>query len=290
MHLVDPVLPTATEDDQLAALLEAQTYLHSLGITGWQDAIIGTYANMTDASGAYVRAEAEQRLTARVVGALWWDRSRGAEQVPELVERRSRLAGERFRATSVKIMQDGIAENFTAGLTTPYLDACGHRTDNTGLSFVDPVALAEHVRELDRLGFGVHVHAIGDRAVREALDAFQAARRRNGVTGNRHHIAHIQVIHPEDVARFAQLDVTANMQPLWAVHDAQMDEFAIPFLGPERAGWQYPFASLEASGARLAGGSDWPVSSPDPLHGIHVAVNRTSPGSDEPPFLGARRT
>jgi hypothetical protein len=289
MHLVDPVLPTATEDDQLAALLEAQTYLHSLGITGWQDAIIGTYANMTDASGAYVRAEAEQRLTARVVGALWWDRSRGAEQVPELVERRSRLAGERFRATSVKIMQDGIAENFTAGLTTPYLDACGHRTDNTGLSFVDPVALAEHVRELDRLGFGVHVHAIGDRAVREALDAFQAARRRNGVTGNRHHIAHIQVIHPEDVARFAQLDVTANMQPLWAVHDAQMDEFAIPFLGPERAGWQYPFASLEASGARLAGGSDWPVSSPDPLHGIHVAVNRTSPGSDEPPFLAEQR-
>jgi predicted amidohydrolase YtcJ len=289
MHLLDAVLPGATEDDQLQALLEAQSYLHSLGITGWQDAIIGTYANMTDASAAYVRAEAEQRLTARVVGALWWDRSRGAEQVPELVERRARLAGERFRATYVKIMQDGIAENFTAGMTTPYLDACGHGTDNTGLSFVDPVALAEHVTELDRLGFGVHVHAIGDRAVREALDAFEAARRRNGITGNRHHIAHVQVIHPEDVPRFAHLDVTANMQPLWAVHEPDMDEFVIPFLGPERAGWQYPFASLLASGARLAGGSDWPVSSPDPIHGIHVAVNRISPRNDAAPFLAEQR-
>nr|CAA9361424.1 MAG: probable metal-dependant glycoprotease [uncultured Nocardioidaceae bacterium] len=289
MHLLDEVLPAATEDDQLEALLEAQTFLHSLGITGWQDAIIGTYANMADASAAYVRAAAEQRLTARVVGALWWDRTRGAEQVPELVERRARLAGERFRASYVKIMQDGIAENFTAGMTTPYLDACGHSTDNRGMSFVDPVALAEHVSELDRLGFGVHVHAIGDRAVREALDAFAAARRRNGPTGNRHHIAHIQVVHPDDVPRFAQLDVTANMQPLWAAHEPEMDEFVIPFLGPERAGWQYPFAALQASGARLAGGSDWPVSSPDPLHGIHVAVNRISPRGDAPPFLAEQR-
>jgi predicted amidohydrolase YtcJ len=109
------------------------------------------------------------------------------------------------------------------------------------------------------------------------------------VTGNRHHIAHIQVIHPDDVARFAALDVTANMQPLWAAHEPQMDELTIPFLGPERAQWQYPFAALLQSGARLAGGSDWPVTSPDPLHGIHVAVNRVAPGEDEPPFLPDQR-
>jgi predicted amidohydrolase YtcJ len=289
MHLLDPLLPEPTVEEQLAALLDAQAYLHSLGITGWQDAIIGAYANMGDTSAAYLSACAEQRLTARVVGALWWDRARGAEQIPELVERRTKLSGERFRATSVKIMQDGIAENFTAGMSTPYLDACGHSTGNRGLSFVDPEALVEHVVALDALSFGIHVHAIGDRAVREALDAFEAARARNGVTGNRHHIAHIQVIHPDDVARFAALDVTANMQPLWAAHEPQMDELTIPFLGPERAQWQYPFAALLQSGARLAGGSDWPVTSPDPLHGIHVAVNRVAPGEDEPPFLPDQR-
>jgi predicted amidohydrolase YtcJ len=295
MHLFDGLIPEATEEDHLVALLDAQAYLHSLGITGWQDAIVGAYANMRDASGAYLRAVADQRLTARVVGALWWDRARGIEQVPELVARRAELTGGRFRATTVKIMQDGVAENFTAGMLTPYLDACGHTTDNRGLSFVDPEALAENVSELDRLGFGVHVHAIGDRAVREALDAFQRARERNGTVAGadparRHHIAHIQVIQPGDVPRFAELDVTANMQPLWAVHEPQMDELTIPFLGPERTSWQYPFAALLRSGARLAGGSDWPVSSPDPLAGIHVAVNRVAPETPrEPAFLPDQR-
>jgi predicted amidohydrolase YtcJ len=289
MHLLEHLLPETTEADQLGALLDAQAYLHSLGITGWQDAIVGAYANMRDASAAYVRAVAERRLTARVVGALWWDRARGVEQVPELVARRDRLAGDRFSATRVKIMQDGVAENFTAGMSAPYLDACGHGTDNLGLSFVDPGALAESVCELDRHGFAVHVHAIGDRAVREALDAFQVARERNG-SRNRHHIAHLQVIHPDDVPRFAELDVTANIQPLWAVHDAQMDELTLPFLGPVRSTWQYPFAALVRSGARLAGGSDWPVSSPDPLAGIHVAVNRVLPEMpDAPAFLPEQR-
>ena len=289
MHLLEHLIPETTEDEHFAALLDAQAYLHSLGITGWQDAIVGAYANMRDASAAYVRAVAEQRLTARVVGALWWDRARGLEQVPELLARREQLTGGRFSATRVKIMQDGVAENFTAGMTAPYLDACGHGTDNLGLSFVDPDALAESVCELDRHGFAVHVHAIGDRAVREALDAFQLARRRNG-SRNRHHIAHVQVIHPDDVPRFAELDLTATIQPLWAVHEPQMDELTVPFLGPLRSTWQYPFAALERSGARLAGGSDWPVTSPDPLAGIHVAVNRVAPETPAmPPFLPEQR-
>ena len=93
----------------------------------------------------------------------------------------------------------------------------------------------------------------------------------------RHHIAHIQVIHPDDIARFAELGVVANMQPLWAAHESQMDELTIPFLGDERASWQYPFGALHRAGATIAGGSDWPVSSPNPLWGLHVAVNRTLP-------------
>jgi predicted amidohydrolase YtcJ len=170
----------------------------------------------------------------------------------------------------------------------PYLDGCGCRTANRGLSFVDPLELRANVTTLDAHGFQVHVHAIGDRAVRESLDAFEAARRVNGRGDQRHHIAHIQVVHPDDVSRFGQLGVVANMQPLWATYDPQMTELTMPFLGEERTQWQYPFKSLRDSGALLAAGSDWPVSSPDPLWGIHVAVNRLSPdgeGVEHGPFL-----
>jgi predicted amidohydrolase YtcJ len=213
-----------------------------------------------------------------VRGALWWQRDRGAEQIPELVERRASYTRGRLVVGSVKVMQDGIAENFTAGMTTPYLDVCGHDTGNLGLSFVDPVALRRHVTALDAEGFQVHVHAIGDRAVREALDAFEAARSANGGSGNRHHIAHLQVVHPDDVPRFARLGVAANIQALWAQLDEQMVDLTIPFLGEERARWQYPFGGLARSGAHLAAGSDWPVTTPDPLQAIHVAVNRWAYG------------
>jgi len=143
------------------------------------------------------------------------------------------------------------------------------------------------VVRLDAAGFQVHVHAIGDRAVRNALDAFEVALQANGRRGNRHHIAHLQVVHPADIPRFAALGVTANMQPLWACHGGQMDELTIPFLGPERTAWQYPFASLAKAGARLAGGSDWSVSSANVLEEVHVAVNRSFPeeGIEAPPFL-----
>ena len=289
MALVARLVPPATPADHLQALLEGQRYLHSFGITAWQDAILGDYAGHGDVSRTYVDAAASGRLTARVVGALWWDRDRGDEQIPELVERRAQLSGDRFQATSVKIMQDGIVENFTAGMLEPYLDADGAATPNTGLSFVDPVALQDHVTALAAEGFQVHVHAIGDRAVREALDAFAAARAKHGANDLRHHIAHIQVIHPDDVPRFAELGVVANMQPLWAANDAQMLELTVPFLGPRRATWQYPFADLLRSGATLVAGSDWPVTSPDPLWGIHVAVNRVLPGDDAEPFLPEQR-
>ncbi|MFD0340104.1 amidohydrolase [Streptomyces sp. NPDC127117] len=279
--LVSRLVPPSTPEDRLAGLLRAQKLLHSLGVTGWQDALLGRFNGMADPSEAYLTAARDGSLTARVSGALWWDRERGAEQIPELVDRREELTFGRFRAGSVKIMQDGIAENFTAALTAPYLDACGCATANSGLSFVDPQALRGHVTALDALDFQVHFHALGDRAVREALDAIEAAVAANGRRGNRHHLAHLQVVHPDDLPRFAALGAIANIQPLWAAHEPQMDELTIPFLGPERAAWQYPFGGLLRSGATLAAGSDWPVSSPDPLAGIHVAVNRREPGTDD---------
>jgi predicted amidohydrolase YtcJ len=270
MDLVGLLTPRPTPADADAALLDAQAYLFSLGITGWQDAIVGSYAGSEDNLSAYIEAAAAGRLKARVVGALWWDRTRGAEQIPDLVERRAMAEGlDRFRATSVKIMQDGIAENFTAAVIEPYC-RCG----GTGLSYVDPGLLKGYVQELDSLGFQVHFHAIGERAVRETLDALSGTH-----PENRHHIAHLQIITPQDVPRFAALGVTANLQPLWATHHAQMDELCIPFLGEERSAWQYPFADLVRHGTRFAAGSDWPVSSADPIQGMHVAVNRTEPGS-----------
>ncbi|MEU8617786.1 amidohydrolase [Streptomyces sp. NPDC048623] len=279
--LVSRLVPPTTRADRIAGLLRAQELLHSLGVTGWQDALLGEFSGRPDPSDAYLTCAQDGTLTARVTGALWWDRARGAEQIPELVALRAKSSHGRFRAGSVKIMQDGIAENFTAALTSPYLDACGCATANTGLSFVDPEALRGHVTALDALGFQVHFHALGDRAVREALDAIEAAVAANGRRGNRHHLAHLQVVHPDDLTRFARLGALANIQPLWAAHEPQMDELTIPFLGPERAAWQYPFGDLVRAGATLVAGSDWPVSSPDPLAGLHVAVNRAEPGATD---------
>ncbi|MFD5395758.1 amidohydrolase [Streptomyces sp. NPDC127097] len=291
MQLVAGLIPEPTVAEQTEGLLRAQRLLHGYGVTAWQDAMLGHAPGMPDVTPAYVAARRDGKLTARVTGALWWDRARGAEQIPELIARRAELTAGRLRATSVKIMQDGIAENHTAAMLTPYLTACGCASDNSGISFIDPEALRSYVTQLDAEGFQVHFHALGDRAVREALDAVEAARRANGMRDTRPHLAHLQVVHPEDIPRFRRLGATANIQALWAAHEPQMDELTIPFLGSERAAWQYPFGDLLRSGATLAAGSDWPVSSPDPIAALHVAVNRRAP-EDPPPapvFLPEQR-
>jgi hypothetical protein len=287
--LVSRLLPGVTEEDWYQALLTAQDHLLSLGITGWQDAIIGRYQGEPDPLTAYMRAARAGTLLATVVGALWWDRSRGLEQLGELLEQRRAGQAGNFHAASVKMMLDGVAENHTAAMLEPYLDSDGCQTGQAGLDFIDPGELPTFVTALDREGFQVHFHALGDRAVRNALDAVEAARRANGESGPRHHLAHLQVVHPDDVPRFARVSATANIQALWATHEPQMDELTIPFLGERRSGWQYPFRSLEAAGAALCAGSDWPVSSPNPLWAAHVAVNRSLPalagGQGGDPFL-----
>jgi predicted amidohydrolase YtcJ len=287
--LVSRLLPAPTDEDYYLGLLAAQDYLLSLGITGWQDAIVGRSPTDSDPTTAYLRAAEAGTLKVNVVGALWWDRHRGLEQLPELLYRRSTGQAGTFRATSVKMMLDGVAENHTAAMLEPYLDGSGCATDHSGLDFIDPTELRSFVAALDREGFQVHFHALGDRAVRHALDAVETARQQNGKPTAQHHLAHLQVVHPDDVARFAALGATANIQPLWATHEPQMDELTIPFLGERRAAWQYPFRSLLDAGSALCAGSDWPVSSPDPLWGAHVAVNRSLPvsvgGVGGEPFL-----
>jgi len=285
MDLVQRILPPTTPDEMERALREAQAYLHSLGITAWQDAWIEEGDD-----GAYLTLAERGELTARVVGALWWDRNGGLEQVEALIARRDRGAVGRYATTSVKLMLDGVCENFTAAMLEPYLGADGRPSDNAGFDFIDPALLAEAVTRLDAAGMQPHFHCIGDRAVRNALDSVEAARRANGWSDTRPHIAHIQLIHPDDLPRFRALRVVANAQPYWACHEAQMDDLTIPFLGPERTGWQYPYASLRRAGAQLAMGSDWAVSTADPLLEMEVAVRRVSDEDrDAPPFLPEER-
>jgi predicted amidohydrolase YtcJ len=147
----------------------------------------------------------------------------------------------------------------------------------------DPVDLDRFCTLLDREGFQLHFHAIGDRAVRLGLDAVAAVRAANSPRDARHHIAHVELVHPDDVVRFGELDVVVNAQPLWAQYDSAMKDLTLAYQSPERRKWMYPFADLLRSGARIAIGSDWPVTTANPLHEIEVAVRRTpveDPGAE----------
>jgi len=285
--LVDRLVPAATARELDAALRLAQAYLHSLGITSWQDASVRPHVE----EAAYVSLAARGDLTAKVVGAMKWDRTRGPEQIEDLDQRRAAMTIGRYRPTSVKLFMDGVLENHTGAMLDSYLDQSGKPTGNRGIAMIDQAVLMVAVPRLDALGFQPHFHTIGDRACREALDAVEAARRANGPSDTRPHIAHIQVIHPDDIGRFRQLGVTANAQPYWACHEDQQDQLTTPFLGPERASWQYPFRSLLDAGATLAMGSDWSVSTPDPMAEMEVAVNRIADyhRGERPVFLPDQR-
>lgn len=288
------VRPATSGDLAYQGLLRAQEELIALGITGWQDAMVGAdVAGIADPLAAYERAAAEGRLLVHVVGAQWWARDGGIEQVERMAERRERTAAahpdRRIDLGTTKIMVDGVAENQTAAMLTPYRDETGHDTCNHGLSFIDPEKLRDYVTALDASGQQVHMHALGDRAVREALDALQVAREANGDADGRHHLAHLQIVAADDVARFEALGAIANIQALWATHEDQLDELTLPFLQDGQVARQYPFGDFVRAGVRLAAGSDWPVSTADPLAAIHVAVNRTYPGSVQPPLGGAEQ-
>lgn len=275
MRLVQDLVPAAAVGELVEALARAQSRLHALGVTAWNEASVER-----DDLDAYAKLSTDGRLTGRARLSLLWERGRGEEQLDDLIEARERARAAGLDAGNVKIFLDGVAENFTASLLEPYLDASGAPTNNRGLRMIEPEALQHHVTLVDAAGFDVHFHAIGDRAVRDALDAVEAAVRANGMRDARHHIAHIQLIDPVDIPRFRALRVVANAQPFWACNEPQMRDLTVPFLGSERAQLQYPFGALRRAGASLAFGSDWPVTTPDPLLEMQVAITRVPP--DEP--------
>jgi predicted amidohydrolase YtcJ len=267
MWIVMKLLPPTTHDEWEQAILGAQASHHALGITAWQDARVEA-----ETLAAYRSLAERGELTMRVEGNLLWDRERGDEQLEELVELRSMGSIGRLRIRGAKIFADGVLENFTGALLDPYVG-----TDNYGISMVAREDLQRIVTLLDARDFQVHMHTIGDRAVRDALDAVQAAQEANGRRDMRHHLAHLQLVHPDDLPRFAELGVAANVSPYWACRSGYVEELTEPFIGPERSARMYPFGSLLRAGARLAFGSDWTVSTANPLLQVEVAVTRIAP-------------
>ncbi len=267
-NLVEAASPKDSLEDVLRGILAGQEYMLSKGITGWQD------AHVDDLAHAAYRALAQRdQLRGTAFGALWWDRRKGLEQLEELERMRGEGVG-RYRPVAVKLMTDGVVETQTAAMLEPYFDESGASTSNRGIDFIDPEELKEIVVAFDARGFSCHFHAIGDAAVRNSLDAVEAARNANGWSSARHTICHVQVVHPDDLHRFKQLGVAVSAQALWAGNGQDQLELTQPFLGSVRTMWQYPFGSLLRAGATLAMGSDWAVSTANVLAQSDVAVNR----------------
>jgi len=225
---------------------------------------------------AYLDLGSRGELPCRVNIALRISPDRWREQVPEFTAARALArdhGGSRVTVGTVKFFVDGVIEAGTGALLEPYTDEPG----SYGLANWQPAELADAVQAMDAAGLQAHLHAIGDAAVRMALDAVERCACTNGPRDRRPVIAHAQLIHPDDLPRFAELGVIANIEPLWACPDAVMTELTEPRLGPVRSAWQYPMQGLLDSGARLSFGSDWPVSSLNPLAGLAVAVSRQTP-------------
>lgn len=268
MYLVADVVPSPSIQDYQEGIARGLEMANRFGITSLQEA-----SASLDILRAYEGLRQEGRLTARVVVAQRVSAHLDLTQFDEMEERRRRFQGERLRATAAKIFVDGVIEAHTAALLEPYLG----QDDWRGEPNLSSDKLNLFTKELAERGFQVHFHAIGDRAVRMALDAVEYSRQADGDRDLRHHIAHLQLIDPADIPRFLELRVIANFQPLWAYPDTYIEELTVPFLGPARSRWLYPIRSVSSAGAVVAAGSDWSVSSMNPLDAIEVAVTRQSP-------------
>lgn len=276
MRLVEQLLPEPSQAEWEQAILDAQRTLHALGITACQE------ASLDEGLFEPYRAVAERgELTMRTEGNLLWRDDAGDELIEELLHRRALGTVGRLRLRGVKLFQDGVVESFTAAMLAPYRDADGAISERYGASLFEPERLKRIVGLLDANGFQVHIHALGDRAVRESLDAIEVAIARNGRRDARHHLAHVQFADPVDLPRFGALGVVANVTPYWAVLSGYVRDLTLPFVSAEAGASMYAFRSILRAGGRLAFGSDWNVSTPDPLLQLEVAVTRCRPGFDD---------
>jgi predicted amidohydrolase YtcJ len=267
--------PAPRLDHEVAQLGEAFDSMRAAGITSVQDAAVDDHTMQI-----YKRLYDAHRLNMRVRGSFHLKNLHepAAVLIGEAVKFRAKWAidPDSLRADAVKIFADGVIEypSQTAALLEPYLDGQGRPTHNRGPSYFVQDNLNQIVTAADAAGLTVHIHAIGDRAVRSALDAFAEARRRNGAVDNRGQIAHLELINPADFPRFKELGVIANFQLLWAQRDDYVEGATVKYLGPERSRYLYPARSLRDAGARIAGGSDWGVSSFNAFAAMEHAITR----------------
>lgn len=272
MSLMAEHVPTVSLETRVEGLRYAMEMLHSYGITSIQDASVKREDFET-----YAAMDARNDLNLRVVASQWWERDMGNEQIQGFIDLRKEFTNGHVNGATIKIMQDGVLENYTAAMLEPYLEGDGTK----GIPMNDPEVLKQAVAALDAAGFQVHFHAIGDAGIRQCLDAVEHARNVNGPLGNRHHISHLQVIHPDDIPRFAELDVVANFQPYWAYADEYVTELNLPAIGEERTNLMYPIQTIEETGAIVAFGSDWSVSTANPYIEMETAITRRG-ALDEP--------
>ncbi len=267
---IEALLPQSSFEERVAALRAALAETRRYGITSLIDAWTGL-----DDWRVYRHLEDAGELTARVMASLTFgvNAKHQGEEWETVFARRGEFASERLDTASVKLFLDGVLEGETAALVEPYTGMGDYR----GVLNFDNDELQAAVTRFDALGLQVHMHAIGDLAVREGLDAFAAARAVNGPNDNGHHISHLQLVHPDDYGRFAELGVAANFQALWAYPEPWITEINLPVVGPERVERMYPIASIARAGGTIVGGSDWSVSSMNPLEAIEVAMTRKDP-------------
>jgi len=260
--------PAPSNAEIKAAIVRSIALANSFGITSVHD------ANVAEALLApYLELDRENALHARVtiaaqVDATLPDVAAVPAELARIERLREQYRGTRLKITAAKLGADGALEAQTAALLEPYVGGA----DN-GPTFMKPDVFEAMLVALDRAGVQAHVHSIGDRAARMSLDAVAAARAANP-NGPMHQLAHLQLVHPADIARFEPLRVAANIQGLWAYRDEETIELVEPKIGPERAARLYPLGSMMRAGATLVGGSDWSVTSMNPLAAIEVAVTR----------------
>jgi predicted amidohydrolase YtcJ len=282
--MVSDKIPAPGVDEQAELTAAELKKMSAVGITSIMDAFV-TPVEAKVWRRLYDSGKLDMRVRTAIYDALPSDDSDEAVQRLVAASEKGNVDPERLRAGMVKVFADGVMEYpaQTAALLAPYLDAEGKPTEVLGELYFAPERFAALVRKLDAAGLTVHIHAIGDRAVRASLDAFAAARAANGDKDNRHQIAHLQLVDPADFARFKQLGVLADMQFDWAKREPATEIALEPYLGPERYRYLYPAGSLHDAGATLIGGSDWDVSTYNPFHAFQTGITRAG-GKGQPPL------
>ncbi len=264
MALVADLLPDYPDSQVDAGLEKAQAEAISYGVA----AIIDPSVKEWMLKG-YQRADAADKLKLRVEAAVSVDAAEGVAGVARTLDLKNKYTSPHLEVTSIKLFVDGVIETGTAALLQAYVGS-----NSAGELLFTPEQLAEIAIAGDKVGLQLHAHAIGDHAVRAALDAYEAAEKANGKRNSRHQITHLELVDPADVPRFKELGVIANIQALWAYPDTYIVDLTQPKIGPERSEWLYPFGALKKAGATLAGSSDWSVSSMNPLEAIQTGVTR----------------